>query len=1775
MKCSGRTIGVWVLGMLGVWVLGVPVYGKIWYASPGLTSSVASTRSGERWSEATNLESAIENARGGDTIWLKRGEYVFEAPGYQITKSLTLEGGYSGVGEGKEGQTRLRQLHGSRVLIIQGKPGDVIEVSVKEISLEDGDAGKQEGLVVGGLLVPVNKGGNVYIRYARATFSEVEIVNGVATAKSPQLSYGGGIYLQDGTLTLRNVRVSNNEATTKGGGIANADGVVYLEGDNLFERNTSAKGGGIALMDNSLLYRQSGMLVLSYSDIHLDGTSMAVKTFRSSLFHRASEVLLEESKITPEDEFPELHKITFSQWDPSGSSLGLIWRVGKPGCQTRTTTSTFYVPEGDTLRFQLTLNGVPLPPENLLVSVGGTRVTSRTLFTEKEEEYTYSLAVTKADSIFALPQADEVSLTIASPTSPLTLLNLTDDAGKNYDLQSTHHLPRHTGLRLTARADRPQLTSGDVQAERYPLLNESNRSAIAPVYLENGITAFDFTLSENMTVRAYVPPYTVVGDPLLRIRSLTIQRQGRNGTVENPPLLRPLVAGVDVGIVLDVVTGNSSTPAQTLGGWEVSLRERSPGGVLGFTQRTENGVTTVYLPSRNAEVEVIVSLVAFPEVRDSFIVRLLDLKVDASMRAKKGVKCPLPIVPNTAGAIAWSISPKSDKVLIIGDSIVADAVGKITAKGVYNGNVYEAGGAGAEIEIDVVDLRIKRVGTETMSALDVTDKSLELSVGQASTFEAVVEFERAGYVGTNEVEWALVSPEAGVVDYHANHNGVVLSALKPGFVTLKATLKETTQSSQIPAISSTVVIHVGSGFGAEGIEGSPLIRYHDCLTVSADIVLSTGNSLKWKSSDPNILSVYGLEGNQAVISAVGYGEATISAYLSDNETESVSKVFNSVGLVLENKGMSELKFPVKPGDVLPVPCHLLSKEINGRTDHIVWEITPSHRATITGGRLYINTVAGGGSYGDVEIKAKSYLHPEISETFVYKVVGFKMDKDTLDLNYENGAASLTGKITCIIEGEQTENMQVLWKVVDTSVVQVKAMAGKEMTVTLPLPPVRIGGETTVVVTCVENPQLQASCVVRTKPIYPVSLSIKAQSAGPYLTGETYHFEVTVEDWEVIDPSENVGWRTFDPEVIRVLPSSKGVWVQVLKPGVATLQAYILNQPEGPVLNYPMETHSPVAGIYLKESYVSMKEYATYALEYAPFPNDLPGTTAIEWSSDNQGVVDVMAYVTPDGEPRVLLMSYASGEAKITGKIKDVFGNEYTSSCVVQVLTPVESLTLEASDRVLWKGETFALKAKVYPPTASHSADIKFESLDKQVATVNQYGIVTAVKAGKAIISATVQGESKTAYCYVTVEEPSSVGIVILPSNLSLVRGQEYQLSALVNPYGDALSLSGTDIEWTSSSGSVAAVTGTGRLLAISEGIAYIRATTADGWNSQECVVRVEVAPVSVAAPEGVSLTVGESVSLTDYWQITPANATIGKRQNWGVWEVANESVAEVDEFGTVQAKTAGSTLVTATIQGYPQLKASAVVTVIQPSYDDFSLSRSALTLRKGEMSALTVRGAEGAVEWQSSNEAVVSVDASGNVVAKTVGTAVITASYRSETASCVVTVGVYAEALFITPYEPVYMNVGDRFTMTGTVIPQDAGLEPLQWTETGSSLLNLTKDGNKCTIEALRVGTSVLYAASFDGRAYRSWVIQIGDKTSTEAVEELLPPSVSYQEGSLLLQNLSGYGVVVWSLSGRTPLRIEVSSQGLSLPVALPTGVYILRGTHKDGRNYTVKLMVP
>ena len=164
-------------------------------------------------------------------------------------------------------------------------------------------------------------------------------------------------------------------------------------------------------------------------------------------------------------------------------------------------------------------------------------------------------------------------------------------------------------------------------------------------------------------------------------------------------------------------------------------------------------------------------------------------------------------------------------------------------------------------------------------------------------------------------------------------------------------------------------------------------------------------------------------------------------------------------------------------------------------------------------------------------------------------------------------------------------------------------------------------------------------------------------------------------------------------------------------------------------------------VELNESQITLNKGDTYNLIMSVTPDDF--TDAVTWKSTDTDVVTV----TETG----VIKAVGTG----TATVKLTVGNVSTS-CRITVLQPVTSISLDRSSLSLDSSDNYQLSAYIYPSTASNK-NVVWESSDPSVATVDDNGMVTALKKGTAKITVkAMDGSNVSASCTVTVKNTTYV-----------------------------------------------------------------------------------------------------------------------------------------------------------------------------------------------------------------------------------------------------------------------------------------------------------------------------------------------------------------------------------------------------------------------------------
>ena len=177
--------------------------------------------------------------------------------------------------------------------------------------------------------------------------------------------------------------------------------------------------------------------------------------------------------------------------------------------------------------------------------------------------------------------------------------------------------------------------------------------------------------------------------------------------------------------------------------------------------------------------------------------------------------------------------------------------------------------------------------------------------------------------------------------------------------------------------------------------------------------------------------------------------------------------------------------------------------------------------------------------------------------------------------------------------------------------------------------------------------------------------------------------------------------------------------------------------------YEAKVIIPVKRVILDKEVLTMVVGETETLVANVRPDDATDKT-VTWSTSDASVATVA-----DG----VVTALAAGTATITAKAGDK-----EATCVVTVekkVIAVSGIALDQTAATLTEGETLTLKATVSPDDATDKT-VTWTSSNESVATVDNNGVVTAVAAGTATITATAGDYSAT--CVVTVESKVVDGI---------------------------------------------------------------------------------------------------------------------------------------------------------------------------------------------------------------------------------------------------------------------------------------------------------------------------------------------------------------------------------------------------------------------------------
>ena len=272
-----------------------------------------------------------------------------------------------------------------------------------------------------------------------------------------------------------------------------------------------------------------------------------------------------------------------------------------------------------------------------------------------------------------------------------------------------------------------------------------------------------------------------------------------------------------------------------------------------------------------------------------------------------------------------------------------------------------------------------------------------------------------------------------------------------------------------------------------------------------------------------------------------------------------------------------------------------------------------------------------------------------------------------------------------------------------------------------------------------------------------------------------------------------------------------------------------------------------------------------------------------------------------------------------------------------------------------------------------------------------------------------------------------------------------------------------------------------------------------GTEEQKCTSGEKTVSIRVSKANLSNFTVGfdgadsdgsVSVNIGSTKKITPkltsskgwsrSNGVIGLTGSFN-YTSADDSIAKVDNNGNIKGVSLGSTTITFSNGDFTE---SVVVNVKQP-VTSITLNQTSINLNRYDTYTLIAtvnpdNATNKEISWSSSSSSIASVDSSGKITARSVGTVTITATAKDgsgKSASCTVTVKQPVTAITLSKTR-LTLNVKDTQTITPTIYPSGASDKTVTWTSSDSNVATVDADGK---ITAKSAGTATITATANDG----------------------------------------------------------------------------------------------
>ncbi len=604
-----------------------------------------------------------------------------------------------------------------------------------------------------------------------------------------------------------------------------------------------------------------------------------------------------------------------------------------------------------------------------------------------------------------------------------------------------------------------------------------------------------------------------------------------------------------------------------------------------------------------------------------------------------------------------------------------------------------------------------------------------------------------------------------------------------------------------------------------------------------------------------------------------------------------------------------------------------------------------------------------------------------------------------------------------------------------------------------------GGVAKIIATA--NSGRTASCTVVVLGL-PEKLSLEKTNVSLEID-ESIKLKTKMEPLAVSD--ESLSWTSSNTNVATVGPNGT---VTGISPGIVTIRAMTSN---GKSASCRVTVFAPIGWIKLAPTEVNISVGKSTQLNATADAN-LSGRTSLTWSTSDTTI----ATVDENGK----VTGKKPGKAFVTVTTSD----GKTAQVKVQVSVSMTSVALSPSTMVVSEGSSTTITAILSPSYATLDG-VSWSSNNEDIATVDDFGILTAHKAGQVTITARAGG--KSGICQVTVVCDAD-GIELNHDALKMYALSTGELIAKIISDGP------TDgkLTWSSSDKSIVNVTN-GKLLAgKNQGTATITVTTSKG-RTDTCHITVVVPVTSIKINHGEVLIMNPSDEKTLEVDVFPSDAT-DPTLTW----TSDSNIISIGADGTIKALAVGKATIYATpVEGTARGICSVVVVdpmaaleivanapVVGNTVDVSMTNNIKLTaLINGKSS--DIRSAS----WKSADHSIASTDNTGKVIGIKPGITTITATVGDKEATIDVHVITEITSVLLNTTSKA-MNVNEDFQFTTTIVPNSATYHNVTWRSSNKNAATIDSNG---IVTALAKGVTNITATTVNGKQATALVTVYSD----------------------------------------------------------------------------------